>query len=136
MHYVAGVAIAGVAVARSRPAAMTWATIAAVLVASDVRVHCDGLAAGGFGRCQRGYALAVVDLFGRAAGVGLGYWPLHDERFAIRTERRWSRAARVAPWCNLNVRTSRTSDVRTVRGEGAGWRISTTTATRSYSLHC
>ena len=71
MPDVAGVAIAGVAaVARSRPAAMTWATIAAVLVASDVRVHCDGLAAGGFGRCLRGCALAVVGFLGRAVGAG------------------------------------------------------------------
>lgn len=47
-----------------------------VLVAGDVaalvRVRCDGLATGGFGRCRRGCALAVVDFLGRVAGVGLG----------------------------------------------------------------
>jgi len=50
--------------------------LAVVLVASDVaalvRVRCDGLAAGGFGRHRRGCVLAVVDFLGRAAGAGLG----------------------------------------------------------------
>lgn len=58
--------------------------LAVVLVAGEVaalvRVRCAGLAAGGFGRCRRGCALAVVDFLGRAgracldveaAGAGL-----------------------------------------------------------------
>jgi len=48
--------------------------LAMVLVAGDVAalapVRCGSLAAGGFGRCLRGCALAVVGFLGRAVGAG------------------------------------------------------------------